>query len=808
MVSNQKLFSVGDFDFRLQHLLVIGVLILAVSIGMLIRSGPMAYGLDLFEFDPWFNFRATSYIVDNGSDAYFNWVDEKTWHPFGRDVSENSQVTLHLTTAYLYKIFGFGLSLYDFVVLFPLVIGSLTAIIVFAFVRVLAGTTAGLLGALIFSISVPIFTRGLIGWFKSEPLGLFFGFLALYLFVSGIKFNKGKISVIKLILASLFLVLSISAWGGSLLFLAVISLFFISLPFLNKEKNFLIWSVPIFTTSLILFSLLFERTSRFIVTQSEIPGQEFVFTLAIGGLIILIPTIFVIICEIIKKFSPIEKQLRNISIFFGGIIVSTIAIISSNVVGLPAFRYLNAANPFLKSTDALTDSVAEHTTVSLSFNFQMLSVLLIFTLIGIWFVFSKKELFKNEMRAFILITSLIGIYLSSAFIRLELFASLGIIILGSIGISILFKEIYSKKDKIGIKIIFSAVIVALFVCPLALPLDNNWTSWSDFPPSILTGATNTVPSTDWIAALTWLKNNTPEDSVIVSWWDYGYWITTISERATVVDNATVSDFQIKKVAYALTTNPDDAWNILYSDYNTDVSESIGNDRIIKFEGQIEKHFLLDYQSALLFDDSPNVRTSNPDSQTYENLTIEEKQIVDQHIQENGYPKCEPIFKSKAKKLNVSEFTCNPVTKGLDADYVIIYIAGDRVTYNENLNIYVLEGGGDESKKSWIVKISEQKSSQFIQSDSITPTQNFQENTALGKMIPYSIITYVEPNTDRTFDSYQDGLIPIYVQDPKFLNETDPFRLVYASPSFYENEPGQFQAIFIYKINPDYIPKND
>ena len=213
MVSNQKLFSVGNFDFRLQHLLVIGVLALSVSIGMMIRSAPASYGLELFEFDPFFNYRATEYILENGTDAYFNWVDEKSWHPFGRDVSETSQVTLHLTAASLYPIFNFGSSVYDFTILLPAVFGSLTAIVVFAFVRVLGGTTAGLFAALIFSISLPIFTRGLIGWFKSEPLGLFFAFIAMYLFVSGLKFNKGKISFIKLIIAGLFLALGLSAWG-------------------------------------------------------------------------------------------------------------------------------------------------------------------------------------------------------------------------------------------------------------------------------------------------------------------------------------------------------------------------------------------------------------------------------------------------------------------------------------------------------------------------------------------------------------------------------------------------------------------
>ena len=239
MLSNQKLFSVGNFDFRLQHLLVIGVLALSVSISMLIRSTPASYGLDLFEFDPFFNFRATEYIVENGYDAYSQWVDEKSWHPFGRDISENSQVMLHVTTSIFYQLFGFNSSLYTFTIIFPLIVGSLTGILVFAFVRVLGGTTAGLLAALMFSISTPIFTRGLVGWFKSEPLGLFFAFLAMYLFVSGIMNYRSTSSLIKLVLGGLFLALGLSSWGGILFFIIPIIIFYFILPFLKKENNLL-----------------------------------------------------------------------------------------------------------------------------------------------------------------------------------------------------------------------------------------------------------------------------------------------------------------------------------------------------------------------------------------------------------------------------------------------------------------------------------------------------------------------------------------------------------------------------------------
>jgi asparagine N-glycosylation enzyme membrane subunit Stt3 len=40
----------------------------------------------------------------------------------------------------------------------------------------------------------------------------------------------------------------------------------------------------------------------------------------------------------------------------------------------------------------------------------------------------------------------------------------------------------------------------------------------------------------WQEALAYLKGNTPEDSIIMSWWDYGYWILDMADRRPVVDN--------------------------------------------------------------------------------------------------------------------------------------------------------------------------------------------------------------------------------------------------------------------------------
>ena len=758
MVSNQKLFSVGDFDFRLQHLLVIGILILSFSVSMLIRSTPASYGFELFEFDPFFNFRATEYIVENGHDAYFDWMDEKSWHPFGRNISETSQVSLHIVTASLYPIFNFGLSLYDFTILFPLVIGSLTSILVFAFVRVIGGTTAGLFAALIFSVSIPIFSRGLIGWFKSEPLGLFFAFLAMYLFISGMKFNKGKISIIKLIAAGLFLALGISSWGGILFFVLAIAIFYFAIPFIKHEKNFYIVAAPVFSVSLTIFSLMFERTSAYIIGYA--------------GIVILLPTAYVIMAEFIKKFSSESSKFRNCSILLFSIILSGIGIFSSGLVALPTFRFLNAINPFLTSTDSLTDSVAEHMTTDMTLSFTLLSVFIIFAVIGGWALFSKKlALVKSDMRIFALITSIIAIYVSSAFVRLELFASIGVIILGSIGLSILVRKTFQQENKLFVKIFFTFVISGLFIIPSFMPEGNSTLDWADFPPSILNGGSqySKFTSNDWKESMEWLKNNTHEDAVIASWWDYGYWITTLSDRTTLIDNSTLIDWHMKKMAYVLITSPENSWTILNSHYTEDVSEFFGNDN------------LADWGSY------------------YEDGQLEREAII--------YKDCQAISLTDAKKQGVSPVVCEPIKKGLDSDYILIYLVGERFYVNESpIPLYTLEGGGDESKKSWFVKVSNHDVSKFIQSDNITPTSYFMENSTLGQLMPFSIIKYVEPNTGRTFDQYRHGFIPVYVQDIKMSDpENDPFFLVYSSPSFYSQQPGIMSAVLIYKINPDYTP---
>ena len=702
MNSQTRLFQVSNFDFKLKHLLVIGILVLSFSVSFLIRSQPANYGFELNEFDPFFNFRATEYIVQNGFSEYFEWNDDKSWHPYGRDVSATSQVMLHGTAAITYQIFGANSSLYDFTILFPAVIGSLTVIVIFLLVRLFSGTLAGLFASLLFAVSLPIIIRGSIGWFKSEPLGIFYGLLGLYLFLSAIKSENKKVAALKIIFGGTVMAFGMASWGGNQFFIIPIGLFILVLPFVRKDHKFLLWGIPLFVTIFILISSMFER-----------PGLTFVYSL--GGLSLLIPTIFLMSTIFVQKISNDETKIRNsLFLLISIIVIGSFLIIvndESNALPLPSFRYLNAMNPFLTTTDPLVDSVAEHATTSINFSFLFHSVWMIFAGIGIWLILSRKisqTFVKNDMKAFVLIFGIAGVYVSSSFIRLEVFASISLIILASIALSILTKnifkiELFGKKNYL-FKIPYVVIIMFLFALPLVFPEDNNWISHTDTPPIILTGATSNPPTNDWLETLEWIKLNTPENAVIASWWDYGYWIQTVAERASLADNSTTNGHIIQNIARMLLSTPDDSW-----------------------------------------------------------ITLQK----------------------------------------MDADYVLIFLSAQKI--NDDSELYVLGGGGDESKVLWFSRIAEFPAEKYLKSDAITSTNYFNEQTMLGKMIPFTTAVYYNPSTQENSAIYKPGFIEIVIKNIEYNSDNDPLKLVYTSPSFMNEKAGHANIVLVYEINKNYVP---
>src|SRR5918912_1292284 len=315
---SRTLIRTSHFEFQTRHLLVIAVLSIAFTTAFIMRSYPSKYGFYLNEFDPYFDYRATKYIVDHGLDAYWKWHDTMTWYPEGRDIPGTSQSALHITAAYMYKIFGGGSSLLDFTILFPAIIGSLTVIVIFALVRVLGGTSAGLFSALLFAFSPAIIQRGNLGWFKSEPLGLFFGLLAMYLFISAIKHKEIKYAIPKAVVGGLVLGLGNASWGGIQYFSIPISLFLIALPFFRRDTRIPTYVAITFTIFALITAGAFPR-----------PGISFVFGLP--GIALIGGTIFLCIANFLKKISQPRTEIRNTLFLLAAFLVIAVGIVGAGV---------------------------------------------------------------------------------------------------------------------------------------------------------------------------------------------------------------------------------------------------------------------------------------------------------------------------------------------------------------------------------------------------------------------------------------------------------------------------------------------
>ena len=502
-----------------------------------------------------------------------------------------------------------------------------------------------------------------------------------------------------------------ASWGGNQFFIIPIGLFILTLPFVRKDHKFLLWCIPLFIGIFLLISASFER-----------PGLSFV--LGLGGLLIL-PTIFFVGCVFVQKRSSDKTKIRNsLFLLLSIIIIGSVILVLNEVpefqtddgntpLPIPSFRYLSALNPFLATADPLVASIAEHSQPSIHISYVFHSVWMIFAGLGVWFLLFKKTsqtFVKNDMRIFVLIIGISGVYLASSFIRLEVFASISLIILSSIALSILTQNIFKIKF-FGIKnylfkISYVVIIIFLFTLPLVYPENSNWINNGAVPPIIFTGATGNPPSNDWLETLEWIKLNTPENAVIASWWDYGYWITTMSDRTTIVDNATLNTKQIQKMAKMLLSTPNDSWNIL---------------------------------------------------------------------------------------------------KEMNADYVVIFLSAQKINDNLEQKLYVLGGGGDESKTGWFAKIAGFPPENFLVSSYIAiGTDYFNQQTMLGKMIPFTTAIYYNPDTQENSVMYKPGFAEILIKDIKYDSDNDPLKLVYASPSFMRETQGAMNIVLVYEVNKNYI----
>ncbi len=553
------------------------------SAALIIRIYPAKYGFFINEFDPYFDYYATDFLVQHFNEKgllgmldYFSWTDTQTWYPGGRIVANTSQVGLHFAGAILYiitiSIIGLSISLYDFIVLFPVVIGSLTTLAMYLLVKRISNASAGLLAALVIAFSPPIIQRGALGWYKSEPLALFLIVLGSYFFLTIYNNNiSRKGMILRAGIAGMLLGFANTTWGGALYLNAVFGGLLFLVPFLKVDLRKTVYLGSVFVAFNLLSSSIFPR-----------PGPSMIF--GPGGIALIGGLLFVFIAYGVKRIvdpSVYIKSLVKATFVFA--LIGLVVLSFGSVTSL-SLRYETVLNPFLRTADPLVESVAEHQSPTgadfLSSYFSLLF------LAGFGTIMTLRR--RSIGAGYILILALGAIYISASFARLMVFSSIAFAILAGIGLhelssailrpgatSALKKKFRTHEVRSEFKLGFVLFMIFIISIPVIYPAQvrefasHSWIETADLPVSIASASTNfraDVP--DWREALSWIKYSTPPfqsngtPTVFAAWWDYGYWISVMGNRTSLADNATLSTIRIAKLGRMFMSEEQESIEIL------------------------------------------------------------------------------------------------------------------------------------------------------------------------------------------------------------------------------------------------------
>ncbi|WP_048816625.1 hypothetical protein [Caldisphaera lagunensis] len=278
----------------------------------------------------------------------------------------------------------------------------------------------------------------------------------------------------------------------------------------------------------------------------------------------------------IKDNFDIKVHLWFIIAAFG-ILVS---LILTGLISLPSRVLIGLGITPINSVVSLT--VAEYQSITFSQAMADYGILFFVTIIGLIMEFYIIYLNKDKMSRIEILKLALFIYgfifvytsineayfLSSAAFYLSLSTGVSI----SLFLSFKSKE-YNKKtrktiEKPNYSSIAAGVILSVIVLGMALNYSrSDYNTLKLMAPDIETGYLGpiSVPTSNggskiispinsaWLDALSYIKNNTDNNAVIVSWWDYGYWIGVLGNRTTVVDGSTINGTQIQIVADVFTS---------------------------------------------------------------------------------------------------------------------------------------------------------------------------------------------------------------------------------------------------------------
>ncbi|MFX1502444.1 MAG: STT3 domain-containing protein [Promethearchaeota archaeon] len=543
-----------SISVKITNILFFLAIFLIVILAIVIRCSPLIRGNLLIKaFDPWIQWYNAEYLNGHTLYEYFNWYDLKSWFPQGI-YRGGLRPGLTFTVVIIHKIFeffGLPVSLYYICFFFPAFMGGITILVMYYLGKEVHSRATGLFAAFFLAFNPGYLQRTTAGFFDNETIGVFATLMTFLFFLKAARTGKFVYSVI----GGMSLGYLSLSWGGYQFVYLILPVISIVLVLTKKyNENLLIAYAGVQGTGLLVFSLYNKFKYIKIFTDLEI-GGIFFFTI----ILVIFHILYTKKTEKPALYANFMKIIKWVII--PGILVFAIIVwLAPEVIpfGFGA-RFNTILSPLFRGNYALVASVAEQMPSAWStFYYQTLIPLLLIPL-GIFFCFKRLNAADILLIAFVLLMY----YFTGSMIRIILLFAPAAALIGSYGLVSILKIFGSFlgekkggvsrkrrrqiKGTLGSSETLSVYISICFLCIAQVvhttDIAIDQMSYGQMAPQ---GVIH-----DWEEALTWMKDNLKGTDVVVSWWDYGYWLTPIANVTTVNDNATKNATRIGLTGMAL-----------------------------------------------------------------------------------------------------------------------------------------------------------------------------------------------------------------------------------------------------------------
>lgn len=524
----------------------------------------------IHEFDPYFNFRSTKYLVYEGIYEFLNWFDEGAWYPLGRIVGGTVYPGLMFTAGAVYHVLhalNITIDIRNVCVLLAPWFASNTAIVTYFFTKEIHSKSAGLVAAAMIAVVPGYISRSVAGSFDNEGIAIFALILTYYCWVKSV--NTG--SLFWAAMCSLSYFYMVSAWGGYIFIINLIPLHVLTLLITGR------FSSRLYVAYCTVYTLgtLLSMQINFVGFQ-PVQSSEHMAALGVFGLLQLY-------CFInwLRSFLPPDsfRVIFRTAILTGGALLALAVAVGTYTGYISPWtgRFYSLLDPtYAKDNIPIIASVSEHQpTTWASFFFDLHCLVFLFPA-GLYFCFRKL----TDANIFAILYGVTSVYFSGVMVRLMLVLAPIACVLSAIAISTTLKT-YSKflkrsptaKPKkgeavyAGQKEIAWVVITGISILLIFYTFHCTWVTAEAYSsPSIVLAARghggSKIIFDDFREAYYWLRQNTKEDARVMSWWDYGYQLSAMANRTVIVDNNTWNNSHIAQVGKAMSAYEDVAYDVM------------------------------------------------------------------------------------------------------------------------------------------------------------------------------------------------------------------------------------------------------